>query len=127
MERSFAKSFTDLDVFKSAMEAAMEIFELSKGFPSEERYSMTDQIRKASRSVCANLGESWRRRRYSKAFISKLNECESEAAETHVWLMLALRCEYISAETENRLVTAYDRILGQLVNMINNADRWTLS
>ena len=82
MSRETFKSHNDLDIYKKAFEAAMQIFELSKKFPVEERYSLTDQIRRSSRSVCANLAEAWRKRRYKAAFIAKLNDCESEAAET---------------------------------------------
>ncbi len=77
---------TELDVYKKAFDVAMEIFELSKKFPKEEIYSMTDQIRRSSRSVCANLAEGWRKRRYEAAFSAKLSDSESEAAETQVWL-----------------------------------------
>ena len=82
MSRETFKSHNDLDIYKKAFEAAMQIFELSKKFPVEERYSLTDQIRRSSRSVCANLAEAWRKRRYRAAFIAKLNDCESETAET---------------------------------------------
>ena len=89
-------SYKELRVYQAALDAAEQIFQLTKSFPVEERYSMTDQIRRASRSVCANLGEAWRRRRYKRHFISKINECESEAEETRVWLELSGRCGYIS-------------------------------
>ncbi|HEY9653249.1 MAG TPA: four helix bundle protein [Coleofasciculaceae cyanobacterium] len=80
MSRETFKNHNDLDVYKKAFEAAMQIFELSKTFPVEERYSLTDQIRRSSRSVCANFAEAWRKRRYEAAFIAKLNDCVSEAA-----------------------------------------------
>src|SRR4051812_29161513 len=86
----------DLDVYKKAFEAAMQVFELSKKFPKEEVYSLTDQIRRSSRSVCANLAEAWRKRRYEAAFVSKLNDSEAEAAETQTWLEFAVRCEYLT-------------------------------
>ncbi|HEX8196634.1 MAG TPA: four helix bundle protein [Pyrinomonadaceae bacterium] len=76
----------DLDVYRKAFDASMQIFELSKDFPKEETYSLTDQVRRSSRSVCANIAEAWRKRRYQAAFISKLNDCEAEAAETQTWL-----------------------------------------
>src|SRR5687768_2405661 len=79
-------TYKDLRVYQAAINAAVRIFELTKCFPAEERHSMTDPIRRSSRSVCANLGEAWRRRRYKGHFISKINECESEAEETRVWL-----------------------------------------
>ena len=85
----------DWEVYQIAFDAAMAIFELSKQFPVEERYSLTDQIRRSSRSVCANLAESWRKRRYQAAFIAKLNDCESEAAETQTWLKFSVKCGYL--------------------------------
>ena len=88
------KRHQDLDLYKKAFEAAMEIFELSKKFPREETYSLTDQIRRSSRSVCANIAEAWRKRRYEAAFVSKLCDSEGEAAETQTWLEFAVRCEY---------------------------------
>ena len=81
-----AVNHRDLDVYRRAFEAAMAIFELSKGFPREEQYALTDQIRRSSRSVCANLAEGWRRRRYAPTFANKLSIAEGEAAETQTWL-----------------------------------------
>lgn len=89
------QSFRELRVYVSAMEAAMEIFQISKSFPAEQKYSLTDQIRRSSRSVCANIGEAWRKRRYKAAFIAKLSDSETEACETQIWLEFALRCEYL--------------------------------
>ena len=119
-------TYKELRVYQAAMSAALAIFELTKHFPIEERYSLSDQIRRSSRSVCANLAEAWRRRRYSSYFISKLNECESEAEETRVWLELSWRCGYLSEEEAFELDTRYDLILGQLVRMIDNPKQWTL-
>jgi len=85
------RHFRELDVYKMAMEAAVEIFEMTKGFPPEERYSLTDQVRRSSRSVCANIAEAWRKRRYPNAFVSKLSDAEAEASETGVWLEFAVR------------------------------------
>ena len=116
----------DLDVYCRAFECAMTIFRLSQPFPKEETYSLTDQIRRSSRSVCANLAEAWRRRRYEKAFIDKLSIAESEAAETQVWLEFAVECEYIPAEEARELYKNYAAIIGTLVNMINNPDKWIL-
>lgn len=93
----------DLIVYKKAIEAAMTIFELSKSFPKEETYSLTDQIRRASRSVPANLAEAWRKRRYKAAFISKLNDSEGEAAETQTWLEIACRSGYVTREVAKEL------------------------
>jgi four helix bundle protein len=108
------------------MDAAMKIFELSKRFPPEERYSLTDQMRRASRSVCSNLGEGWRKRRYPAHFVSKLSDSEGEAEETRVWVEFAWRCHYITAEEASDLDSAYDAILAQLVNMIFNHQDWIL-
>jgi four helix bundle protein len=121
------KAARDLDVYKAALEQAMEIFELSKGFPPDERYSLTDQIRRSSRSVCANLAEAWRKRRYPNHFLSKLSDAESEAEETRVWLQFASRCCYLDRKQAIALDHDYDLLLGQLVHMANHVDDWTIS
>jgi four helix bundle protein len=120
------RHFRELDVYKMALEATMEIFEISKGFPVEERYSLTDQIRRSSRSVCANLAEAWRKRRYSAAFVSRLSDSEAEAAETEVWIELAVRCGYLDQARAAALDREYERILGKLVTMISHPDQWTI-
>ena len=120
------RSYKELRVYQAAMDAAMKIFELSKRFPPEERYSLTDQMRRASRSVCSNLGEGWRKRRYPAHFVSKLSDSEGEAEETRVWVEFAWRCHYITAEEASDLDSAYDGILAQLVNMIFNHQDWIL-
>lgn len=104
----------------------MRIFEISKSWPPEERYSLTDQIRRPSRSVCANIAEAWRRRRYPAHLVSKLSDCEGEAAETTVHVEFALLCRYIDAETAADLYERYERIIGQLVRMSSQADQWSL-
>jgi four helix bundle protein len=119
-------SHRDLEVSQKAMTAAMEIFELSKSFPKEEIYSLTDQIRRSSRSVCANLAEAWRKRRYEKAFASKLSDVEGEAAETQVWLEFVVRCSYLPREDGRRLYTTYDEIIRTVVGMINHPETWLL-
>ncbi len=119
-------TFKELNVYKSSIDGAMKIFEITKRFPSEEKYSMTDQIRRYSRSVSANLGEAWRRRRYRAAFISKLNDCESEASETQVWLEIAQRCKYITEDEYDQLDAEYNHIIGQLVRMVNNVEKWII-
>jgi four helix bundle protein len=96
MEKQLIRTHRDLDVYKMAFEVAMQIFEKSRSFPVEERYSLTDQVRRSSRSVCANLVEAWRKRRYEASFLSKLSDAEAEAAETQVWLEFALKCGYLS-------------------------------
>ena len=120
------RSFRDLYVYKNALNAAMEIYEISKSFPIEERYSLTDQIRRSSRSVCANIGEAWRKRRYQAAFVSKLNDSEGEAAETQVWLDISLRIGLISEEQWRKLNEQYEIIQGQLVKMISEPKKWCL-
>ena len=94
--RKKIQTHRDLEVYARAFDAAMQIFKLSKSFPKEETYSLTDQIRRSSRSVCGNLAEAWRKRRYDKAFISKLSDSESEAAETQTWINFAVECGYLA-------------------------------
>ena len=120
------QTHNDLEVYQRAFSAAMTIFELSKQFPKEETYSLTDQIRRSSRSVCANLAEAWRKRRYEKAFISKLSDAESEAAEAQVWLEFAVKCNYLDRETAASLYLIYDGILATIVGMINHSHAWVL-
>jgi four helix bundle protein len=90
------RSYRELRVYQTAFQLAMQIFEITKGFPVEEKYSMVDQMRRSSRSVCANIGEAWRKRHYPAHFVSKLSDSETEAEETRVWLEFALHCKYIS-------------------------------
>ena len=105
----------------------MKIFEISKGFPKEERYSLTDQIRRLSRSVCSNIAEAWRKRIYPAAFIAKINDAEAEAGETQTWLELSLSCNYLEAGPHRELNDDYEKILGKLVNMRNQPEKWTIS
>lgn len=116
----------ELDVYKKGFDAAMSIFDLSKSFPKEETYSLTDQIRRSSRSVCANISKAWRKRRYEAAFIAKLNDSEGEAAETQTWIEFAVACEYVDREMARELYKTYDEIIGKLVVMINNPSQWVL-
>lgn len=116
----------DLEVYKKAFDLAMRIFELSKIFPQEERYSLTDQIRRSSRSVCANLAEAWRKRRYKPAFISKLSDSEGESAETQTWIEFSVKCKYIEIQEGRDLYKGYDEVISMLVAMISNADKWVL-
>jgi four helix bundle protein len=117
-------TYKELNVYRNAMDAAMEIFELTKGFPREEKYSLVDQIRRSSRSVCANIGEAWRKRRYQAAFISKLSDAETEACETEVWLEIAFRCKYLREGDLKRLDQSYEHIVAQIVTMIDNPEKW---
>lgn len=120
------REHTDLEVYRRAFAAAMRIFELTKAFPREERYSLADQIRRASRSVCTNLAEGWRKRRYRAAFVSKLNDSEGEAAETQSWLQFSVECGYLKREVAAELYREYGDILGMLVRMIDKADNWLI-
>ena len=120
------RSHTELDVFKRTFAVSMKLFDLSKKFPSEEKYSLTDQIRRSSRSVCSNLAEAWRKRRYQAAFISKLNDSEGEAAETQVWIQYAVECHDLDRTVAVEFYTEYDAILGMLVNMVTHASDWTI-
>lgn len=116
--------YKDLLAFKKGYELAMEIFVLTKRFPAEEKYSLTDQVRRSSRAVCVNLGEAYRRRRYKDYFISKLNDCETENGETQVWLDFSYDCKYIS-EDEYPTLTAKNDEVGKLIwYMINNPDKF---
>jgi len=103
MEKKFIRTHRDLEVYQMAFETAMKIFEESKSFPKEERYSLTDQVRRSSRSVCANLAEGWRKRRYEASFLSKLSDAEAEAAETQVWLEFSVKCGYLKKDTGQEL------------------------
>jgi len=116
----------ELLVFQRGFNAGMSIFQLSKGYSKEETYSLTDQIRRSSRSVCANIAEAWRKRRYEAAFASKLNDAEAEAAETQVWLDFSLQCGYIGEESYRKLYDDYTAILGMLTNMNNSSEIWAL-
>ena len=120
------RTHRDLAVYQKGFAASMQIFELSKHFPKEKVYSLTDQIRRSSRSVCANLAEAWRKRRYEKAFISKLSDSESEAAETQVWLGFAVECQYMDRDEAAALYQTYNEILGTLVGMINHPETWVI-
>ena len=119
-------SYRELRVYQNALETTMEIFRLTKSFPAEEKYSMVDQMRRSSRSVCANIAEAWRKRRYKAAFISKLSGAESEASETQVWIEIANRCGYLNAQIRNKLDATFDQIIAQLVRMIDEADKWLI-
>ena len=121
------RSYTDLKVYKIAFESAMRIFELSKTWPKEERYSLTDQIRRASRSVCGNIAEAWRKRRYTNHFVSKLSDSDTEAAETEVWLDFAIKCTYIEEKDHSDLKDNYDYICRMLTKMMNNPEQWCLA
>jgi four helix bundle protein len=133
MVKELVRKHQDLEIYKMAFDMAMQIFELSKKFPVEERYSLTDQIRRSSRSVCANLAEAWRKRRYEAAFVAKLNDCvrgacrrQSEAAETQTWIEFSVKCGYLDVEIGRELYGTYNQILSGLVNMINHSESWLM-
>ncbi len=107
-----------------AVDAAMEIFEQTKAFPKEEVFSLTDQVRRSSRSVCANTAEGFRKRRYPKAMIARLSDAEAEAAETQVWLLFAHKCNYLDAKAFAKLKKEYDLIIGKLVRLIATSSQW---
>jgi len=120
------KNHRELRVYQKAFEMAMKIFEITKRFPKEEMYSLTDQIRRSSRSVCSNISEAFRRRKYPKSFSSKLNESEAESAETQNWLDFSIACSYITKEEHSELDNAYEDIIGMLVVMQKNPEKWSL-
>jgi four helix bundle protein len=117
-------SFRELQVYRRAFDCAMRVFNLSQRFPREERYSLVDQVRRSSRSVCANVAEAWRKRRYPAAFVSKLSDADAEATETQVWLDLALACGYLDAEAHADLTDQYDHLGAQLVRMMTAPEQW---
>ena len=121
-----ANSVREVEVYQAAFALQQEIFWISKSFPREEMYSLTDQIRRSSRSVCANLAEAWRKRRYEAAFISKLSDSEGESAETQVWLEFAVNCGYMTREDGNTLYRTYEEVLATLVGMINHPETWVI-
>ncbi len=124
--RKIIRSHTELEVYRRAFRAAMRIFELTRGFPSDEKFSLTPQIRRSSRSVCANIAEGWRKRRYQAAFVSKLTDSEGEAAETQTWIEFAVGCGYVPRDIGRRLYDDYDAVLGMLVKIIAAAKTWCL-
>jgi four helix bundle protein len=118
-------SFRELKVYQLSFECAKEIFRISKEFPKEEKYSLTDQIRRSSRSVCANIGEGYRKRIYPKSFTSKMTDADGEATETSIWLDFALDCEYIDVDTHIALQIKYEQIGRMLNSMAMNPEKFT--
>ena len=127
MGRKKILTHLDLEVYRKAFTIAMEIFEFSKAFPKEERYSLTDQIRRSSRSVTANLAEAWRRRRYPAAFLCRLTDAEAEAAETQVWLEYSVKCGYLARDKGEGLYKSCNEVIKMLVAMIHNPSSWTIA
>ena len=123
---SSIRHFRELHVQQLAMVATMKLFELSKTFPPEERYSLTDQVRRSSRSVCANIAEAWRKRRYPNAFVSKLGDAEAEASETQVWIEFAVKCGYMAPDQAEELDKRYEDIQGKIVKMLTHPEQWRI-
>lgn len=121
-----ASSVRELEVYKLAFKAAMEVFKMSKKFPSDEKYSLVDQIRRSSRSVCANLSEGWRKRNYVAVFVNKLSDSAQEAAETQTWLEFAFACSYIDKKTFDLLDDNYEHIFAMLYKMKTKANLFCL-
>jgi four helix bundle protein len=120
------RDFRELEAYKMAYQASMRIYRLSKQFPAEERYSLTDQIRRSSRSVCTNIAEAWRKRRYEAHFVSKLSDSDAESAETQLWLDFAKDCAFLSQADRDELTDTYEQVCRILTSMINNAPRWCI-
>lgn len=120
----FAKSFRDLDVYEESMDLALEIHEFAKLLPTEEKYVLADQMRRASRSVPANISEAWRKRRYKAAFISKLSDSETEASEMQCWLDFSLKAKYMKSDLYKAFDERYEKVISQIVRMIDGADKW---
>lgn len=118
------RHFRDLEVYMRGFNAAMEIFNLTKSFPLEERYSLVDQIRRSSRSVCSNLAEGWRKRRYPAVFKNKITDSMQEASETQCWLEFSLSCKYIDQDIFNNLDDEYEQIIAMLNSMEKNAEKF---
>lgn len=125
MERG-QRGYRDLKVYKLAYNLAMEIFEKTKSFPPEEKYSLTDQIRKSSRSVAANIAEAWKRRQYLKMFITRIIDSASEAGETEVWLDFSKDCGYLKKPKYDQLMKGYDEVNRMLFGMVRKPDRFIL-
>lgn len=118
------KHFRDLDVYQKAFQMAMKIFEITKSFPKEDKYSLVDQIRRSSRSICSNLAESWRKRKYITAFKNKLTDAMQEASETQSWLEFCLACKYIDEELFKVLDAEYDKIILMLNSMEKHGEKF---
>jgi four helix bundle protein len=125
VKTKLVRHFRELEAYQNSFAVAMHISEISKTFRAADRYWLTDQVRRSSRSLSANIAEDWRKRRYKPAFISKLSDAETEATETQVWCEVAYFCHYINEKTFVDLDDSCDHILAQLVRMSATADLWT--
>ena len=121
------KHFRDLEVYQLAFSSAMKIFEITKNFPKEEMYSLVDQIRRSSRSVCSNIAEAWQKRQYIAVFKNKITDAMQEASETQCWLDFSLACQYIGKELFEELDNEYKRINAMLRSMDKNAKKFCFS
>lgn len=118
------KSFRDLIVYQKAFKLAMQIFEISKHFPPEERYSLTDQIRRSSRSVATNIAEAWAKRNYEKHFFSKLSDSLAEEFETESWLDFSLECKYLESSVHHQMINEYEEVRKMLITMMNKPEKF---
>ena len=123
---SLVRSHRYLRVYQRAFGFAHDIYLISKAFPAEERFELTSQIRRSSRSVCANIAEAWRKRRYKPAFISKMSDSETEAGETQTWLEFAKVEEFMTPEEAERLWQEYESLIATIVGISLNADKWVM-
>lgn len=121
---ALVRHFSELRVYQLAFDAAGDVFEMTKRWPADEKYALTSQIRNSSRSVCGQIAEAWRKRRYPAHFVSKLTDADGEAAETQNWLLFAEACRYIDASEKQRLWNTYEEIARGLVSMMTNTDSW---
>jgi four helix bundle protein len=120
------QGFRDLKAYRLAYQLALEVFQVSKSFPSEEKYSLTDQIRRASRSVPGNIAEGYRKKRYPKLVVSKMIDADGEGTETQVWLDFARDCGYLSNERHVSLTSGYEEVGKMLGGMINHPERFSI-
>jgi four helix bundle protein len=116
----------DLKVYQGAAALRKQIFILSLKFPKDERYELTQQIRRSSRSICSSIGEAWRKRRYKAYWISKLSDAEQEAAEVQIWIETAVECGYVGSAEGDALIEGYERVIKQLTLMAIHADKWII-
>ncbi len=123
-KKEFIRHFRDLAVYQRAFAAAMLIYTLTKEFPAEEKYSLVDQIRRSSRSVCSNLAEAWRKRRYLAVFKNKVTDAMQEASETQCWLEFCFACKYIDEQTFQTMDQEYEEIIAMLSSMEFNARKF---
>jgi four helix bundle protein len=118
------RGYKDLIVFQTAYQLSLDIYELTKSFPKEEKYSLVDQVRRSSRSVCVNIAEAWYKRRYPKLFISKLTDSAGETGETEVWIDFSFDHKYINEEQRNKLLKKYDEVGKMLNSMIRQPEKF---